>query len=326
MRRLQRGLLAFAVPMLALSLILVGCGKPSEEGGGAPATGEKSTKKGKAELEPVKGEYKATLKGKVTLKGNPPDLAKLDADIKKEIDKKPEDKAVCLAGRPEEVNEQSYKIGDNKNVANVFVWIEPVERNQFFEVSRDQLAKAKEPVVVDQPHCAFLPHCVVLFPEYVDPKTKKKAPTGQTFVIKNDAPTSHNTKVDGGSANGQKNQTLKPGTDMVLKDLNASKEPLTLVCNIHGWMSAYARAFDHPYAAVTLGHDPKIKDHKAEDFFLKKSDSRFGTYEIPNVPAGAKVRVIAWHPKAGYLGKSTGVEKTLAAGDNEQDFELEVKK
>jgi hypothetical protein len=133
--------------MLALSLVLVGCGKPSEEGGGA-ASGEKgggakkteSAKgKAKAELIPVKGEYKATLKGRVTLKGNPPDLAKLNADIRKLIDEKPAEKAVCLAGRPEEINEQSYKIGENKNVANVFVWIEPVERNQFFEVSHPPL-------------------------------------------------------------------------------------------------------------------------------------------------------------------------------------------
>src|SRR5262249_19695053 len=191
------------------------------------------------------------------------------------------------------------------------------------EVSEDQLSKAKEPVVVDQPHCAFLPHSVVLFPEYVDPKTKKKVPTGQTFIIKNDAERAHNTKVDGGTANGLKNETLKPGTDMPLKELKASREPITISCQIHGWMSGYARAYDHPYAAVTLGYDPKVKDHKAANFFLKKDDPRYGTYEIKDVPAGAKVRVIAWHPKAGYLGKSTGVEKTLAAGDNEQDFELE---
>jgi hypothetical protein len=91
-------------------------------------------------------------------------------------------------------------------------------------------------------------------------------------------------------------------------------------------MSAYARAYDHPYAAVTLGHDPAVKDHKDPKYFLKKDDPKYGTYEIPNVPAGVKVRVVAWHPKAGYLlWQSQRVEKTLAAGDNEQNFELEVK-
>src|SRR6516164_6368164 len=126
MRRLQLGLVAFAVPMLAVSLVLVGCGKPSEEGGGTPAPkgggekGKQTGAKGKGEMVPVKAEGKGTLKGKVVLKGSPPDFAKLNADIKKEIEKKPEDKAVCLSGRPEEVDEQSYKIGDNRNVANVF--------------------------------------------------------------------------------------------------------------------------------------------------------------------------------------------------------------
>src|SRR4051794_35578465 len=137
MRRLQLGLVAFAVPMLALSLVLVGCGKPSEETG-TPAPGgggEKGKKaKGKAELVPVKAEGKATLKGRVTLKGKEPDYKKLDADIKDQINRNT-DKDYCLMGRPEEKDEQEYRIGANKNVANVFVWIEPVERNQFFEVS-----------------------------------------------------------------------------------------------------------------------------------------------------------------------------------------------
>jgi hypothetical protein len=327
MRRLQLGLVAFAVPMLALSLVLVGCGKPSEESGTpAPRGGGKEKQaKGKGELQPVKGEYKATLKGKVTLKGNQPDFKKLNAELAKDIEKNT-DKARCLKGRQEEVTEQNYKIGENNNVADVFVWIEPAERNQFFEVSEDQLAKAKEPVVMDQPHCAFLPHCVVLFPEYVDPKTKKRVSTGQTFVIKNDAEMAHNTKYEGGTANGRDNQTLKPGTDMSLKTLKASKEKIAIACNIHTWMSAFARTYDHPYAAVTLDHDPAVKDHKDPKYFLKKDDHRYGTYEIKNVPAGAKVRVIAWHPKVEYLnGGAKGVEKTLAAGDNEQDFELEVK-
>jgi hypothetical protein len=160
----------------------------------------------------------------------------------------------------------------------------------------------------------------------VDPTTKKKVSTGQTFVVKNDATTSHNTKIDGGTANGQKNETLKPGMDMVLKDVKSSREPIAISCNIHGWMSAHARAYDHPYAAVTLGHDPKVKDHKAENFFLPKSDPRYGTYEIKNVPAGAKVKILAWHPKVGYLGDGAkGKVIDLAAGDNEQNFELEVK-
>jgi hypothetical protein len=316
--------------MLVLSLVLVGCGKPNEETG-APAPkgggdkGKQTGAKGKAELVPVKAEGKATLKGKVVLKGSPPDFAKLNAELTADMQKNP-DKDYCMMGRPEEVTAQIYKIGDNKNVADVFVWIEPAERNQFFEVSEDQLKAAKEPVVMDQPHCAFLPHCVVLFPEHVDPKTKKKVPTGQEFVIKNDAQKAHNTKLKRGESD-LGNFTLAPGKDTKLTDLNASRDSITIGCNIHTWMSAYARAYDHPYAAVTLDHDPAVKDHKDPKFFLEKSDSKYGTYEIKNVPAGAKVRIFAWHPKAGYLGDGAkGKLIDLAAGDNEQTFELDASK
>jgi len=331
MRRLQLGLVAFAVPMLALSLVLVGCGKPNEEGGStAPTgTGDKGTKKGtssaKAELQPVKGEYKGTLKGKITLKGNAqPIIAKLDEAIKVDMSKN-QDKDYCMMGRPEETNQQEYKVGENNGVGNVFVWIEPAEANHYFTVDETLSSEAKKPVVMDQPHCAFLPHCVGIFAEYQDPKskTKKTTQTGAELHIKNSADKSHNTNSDGGPVNGKKNEILGKGKEMVLGGLKPSKEPIRIRCNIHGWMSAYAWPFSHPYFAVSLDHDPG-KDIKDKDYFLKKSDARYGTYEIKNVPQGAKVRVIAWHEKAGYLAGATGKEVDLAAG-KDVDFELEAK-
>jgi hypothetical protein len=83
---------------------------------------------------------------------------------------------------------------------------------------------------------------------------------------------------------------------------------ITIRCNIHPWMSAYARAFDHPYATLTVvGKDPK--------------GPQYGTYEIKNVPAG-KVRVIAWHEKAGYLNGANGEEIELRAGTNTKNFKV----
>src|SRR5205823_4024051 len=76
--------------------------------------------------------------------------------------------------------------------------------------------------------------------------------TGQKFLVRNDAKISHNVKVDGGAENPGLNQTLPPQKDIRPQVFNPSREPIVIRCNIHPWMSAYARAFDHPYAALTV--------------------------------------------------------------------------
>src|SRR2546430_1165098 len=58
------------------------------------------------------------------------------------------------------------------------------------------------------PHALFLPHCSVLFPShYAD---GKQVPTGQKFLILNDALVTHNSKVIGGPINGSRNITIPP--------------------------------------------------------------------------------------------------------------------
>jgi hypothetical protein len=72
-------------------------------------------------------------------------------------------------------------------------------------------------------------------------------------------------------------------------------------------MTAYGRALDHPYAAVT------------------KAD---GNYEIKNVPAGAKLKILVWHPKApngGWVTDQKGEEITIKEGGDTKDFKLTAK-
>ena len=70
-------------------------------------------------------------------------------------------------------------------------------------------------------------------------------------------------------------------------------------------MSAYVAVFDHPYFALT-GPD--------------------GSFEIPRVPAGAEVTLMAWHEVVvlNALGVQ-GKQITLKAGDNEFNFKLKAK-
>jgi hypothetical protein len=71
-------------------------------------------------------------------------------------------------------------------------------------------------------------------------------------------------------------------------------------------MQAYVWAFDHPYAAVT---------------------DREGNYVIKNVPAGAGLRVQAWHEEAGWLarGGEKGDPVGIRAGETtERSFTVKV--
>jgi hypothetical protein len=284
-----------ALSLLAASLLALGLTLP-----GAGAAGARP----KAMAMAVPAPKEPGLRGRVTLRGRRPNLARLTADVRAAVAKNT-DKDFCLGGSPEEAAQQDWQIDTQGGVGNVFVWIEPAEPGACFRVSPEDLARAKQPVVLRQPRCAFVPHCLVLFPAYRDPRDPTRLiPTGQQLIVKNDAPKAHNVKYDGGVANGQRNEVLGPGKEMVLRDLKPSKQPITFACNIHGWMSAWARAFDHPYATLT------------------RAD---GTYEIRGLPAGMRVRVIAWHERAGYLAGPRGAEVQLRRGANTQDFPLEPK-
>ena len=94
-------------------------------------------------------------------------------------------------------------------------------------------------------------------------------------------------------------RTIAPKGELEVT-LKPDNQEITFNCDIHKWMDAYARVFDHPYATVT------------------KED---GTYEIKHVPTGADLQIVAWHEKAGYLdGGSKGVIKKLNDGENTQNF------
>jgi hypothetical protein len=270
---------------------------------------------------PVVAKGRATLKGKITLKGDvPKDL--LDDMTKKlrELMAGHMNKACCLAGGPEEVTQQVYRIGDNKQVGNVFVWVQP-PKGSYFPIDDEQLAAAKKaPIELGQPHCAFLPHCVITLPVYPDPKKPEDMlPTGQTFTAINDAEVTHNVKW-GSAKNPGGNRSLSPGEKLPI-ELVPDRLPIIFQCNIHPWMEARVAAFDHPYAALSRS------DTGPKPLRVKAADPTFGTYEIANVPAGVKLRLFAWHEGPGFLhtGGFAGEEVELKPGENTRDFELEIK-
>jgi len=298
---------AAVLPALVVSALSVGCsGDNKTDTGGGPAKDSVKEKKddkdkgGKKKKEPLASTGTGTLKGRVTLAGDKPDIAGLNAKITKAIDEY-KDKKDCLEAPEHEKDEQVWRIGQNNGVENVFVWLAP-PAGKYFKVDMDKPTWPKE-VELKQPHCAFLPHAFVLFPGTELPEAKS---SGQKFVITNDAKFLHNTNWTGGDANPNENKAVPAGSK-ITAELKPDSSPVHFKCNVHGWMSAVARVFDHPYATVT---------------------DKDGNFEIKDAPAGAELNVIVWHEEGGFgsTGKD-GKKLTLEAGkDTKEDFTVSAAK
>jgi hypothetical protein len=283
---------------------------------GKPAKKEKGTGPKAAALKPVTAKEYGVIRGKVAWTGDPPaNLEALTTGLRQGMGAN-KDKDYCLSGKDFETTQQVYRIGENKGLGNVFVWIVP-EEGHYFQIPGDQLEKFKGEVHIHQPHCAFLPHSTVLFPSTYDKDGKPKK-TGQVLVIENDAKVSHNSKV-AGTINQPGDKIMTPGANERFT-LKPEKNYLTVSCGVHAWMKGYIRVFDHPYAAVTsVGADPKAK--KWED----TASDKFGTYEITGVPVGAKVRIIAWHEDLGFLGEGDRGKELEIKKENTENFEAKAK-
>jgi hypothetical protein len=142
---------------------------------------------------------------------------------------------------------------------------------------------------MDQPCCRFEPHVLAVR-------------AGQKVLVKNSAPVSHNVKW-GGFKNKGDNKILPPGGKLLIDDLVAEPYPVNVGCNIHGWMKAYIRVYDHPYFAVT---------------------DENGAFEIKNAPAGT-CRLVIWHDSGWHDGNGNGESVTVKAGQTTDLGEIAFK-
>ena len=220
------------------------------------------------------------------------------------------DKACCLAkdAKPIEKIDPTWLVDPKtKGVANVMVWLKaPV--GTYFPI-HDKLKVRKEEVVIDQPHCAYLPRVSGYQPSYFD--GAKEVGTGQKLIIRNSATVTHSARALGGAKNPGWNKTVIAMGEIEVTFV-PQPLPITLDCAMHPWMSARVFVFDHPYYAKT------------------KED---GSFEIPFVPAGAEVTVMGWHEADGYVVKTKDGEKTiygqkmtLKAGKNEFNITIAAPK
>ncbi len=267
------------------------------EDGGSSSGGGGSKRATRKPLVPIEN-LDGVIKGKVVYEGTPP------ADVKEppliaaiESLDNPADKQCCdVMASPLEKREQTWivkKVGDEYRVANAVVFLRLVDkRKQYFPVKPERLDAAKV-VKLTQPHCAFIPHVVGIFPQYFDAGAKELKPTKDKFLVTNTATIAHNTATSGTLYNQPKNVTIPPGTEDGKEfDFNVDIGPIQAKCSIHPWMGAQVWTFDHPYFAVT---------------------DEEGNFEIKDVPTGAEVEVVGWHEATGEFFKE---KKKLNKGEN----------
>ena len=158
-----------------------------------------------------------------------------------------------------------------KGVKNVVVWLAAAEApkkkgDKWAAIPvHPALAKSVVPVVtLDQPCCTFEPHVLAIRDD-------------QTLRVKNSAPFAHNINLKGGNNYGL-NKVIQPGA-VLNENIPAAAGLVNVECNMHPWMKAYIRVFDHPYFALT-GAD--------------------GTFEIKNAPGG-DYRILVWHEGMGWV-------------------------
>jgi hypothetical protein len=201
-----------------------------------------------------------TVKGQVVFDGPVPQPKPLDVN---------KDQATCLAKGPI-LSEEFVVNPKNKGVRWAVVYL--IDQGGFAKdlPLNPALKEIKEPnVEVDQPHCRFEPHIVALR-------------EGQGLVAKNSAGVAHNVNIAGGVKGPNLNQILPPGGKLTVGPdaLVARATPITVACNIHGWMKGYVFVLKNPYFAVTDAD---------------------GKFEIKGAPAG-KCRMVIWQDNGWVVG------------------------
>jgi hypothetical protein len=185
----------------------------------------------------------ATLKGRFIFSGTPGDAKPLVVD---------KDTEVCSKDGMKLFDRSLMVDASTQGLANVVLFL----RNS---------SRVKEPVstdalVFDQKNCEFLA------PVFA-------ARVGQPIDVKNSDPIGHNTNISGTSFN----QLIPAGESTVFTAGRETGLPVTVTCNIHPWMKAYAVFREDGYVAVSA------------------SD---GSFTIPDLPAGEPLEFQVWHERS----------------------------
>lgn len=211
-----------------------------------------------------------TVKGRIVWEGG-------DIAAPKVLDavKDSQDKEHCLMKGP--LYSEEWVIDKKtKGIRWTFVWLAPAPvisptsaapPREKMPIHPNLVQLAQDNVEIDQPCCVFVPHALGVR-------------VGQTLVAKNSSPIVHNVNYAGNpNTNPGKNVLVPAGQSYQIKGLKVDDRiPVKITCDIHRWMNAWVRVFDHPYFAVT---------------------DEQGNFEMKLAPAG-EYYLIVWHESKGW--------------------------
>ncbi|MDZ7363597.1 MAG: carboxypeptidase regulatory-like domain-containing protein [candidate division KSB1 bacterium] len=181
-------------------------------------------------------------------------------------------KDVAVCGKEGHVDE-SLIVGANKGIKDVVVSITGIKQGKSMETLGASF-------VLDQKVCVYRPHVLVV-------------PINKPVKILNSDGILHNIHTYS-KKNPPKN-VAQPKFKKELTEMFAHPEAVAVKCDVHGWMSAWIIAVDHPYYAVTDAN---------------------GKFTIADVPAGTYT-VEFWQEKLGMQNKQVTV---AASGTTTVDF------
>lgn len=163
----------------------------------------------------------AQITGKVTFEGNPPEVPQIKAIA---------DNPQCAALHKNPVYDESVQVYENGEFANVIVFMQPDKPG---DLRGPQITR---PAVLDQKGCMYTPHVLAV-------------QVHQPVEVKNSDPLLHNVHslaIDNAAFNLAEPQVMTRKLDPF-----TAVETFTIKCDVHPWMKAWVRVFDHPYFAVT---------------------------------------------------------------------------
>ncbi len=160
----------------------------------------------------------ATIKGKATLSGSPPTLAK----IKMSAD------PICQQQHTAPVWSEEVVANSDGTLRNVFVYVAS---------GIPPAAAPKEPLVLNQEGCLYTPHVFGI-------------QVGQPLEIRNSDSTLHN--INAQPKANKKFNIAQPVKGMkTVKTFDKPELAISFKCNVHPWMVAYGHVLDHPFFGVT---------------------------------------------------------------------------
>jgi plastocyanin len=187
----------------------------------------------------------AQISGKVTLQGTPPEMKQIKA-----MSAIPQ----CAQLHKDPVYEDTVVVGEKGELANVIVFIKEEKPGDLRGPQNDK------PATLDQKNCMYVPHVLAV-------------QIGQPVILVSSDPFLHNARSEA-VANKPFNIPQFTVAANVLRPFTA-EETFQIKCDVHPWMRAVVRVFDHPYFA-TSSEDGK--------FTIKANGLKDGTYTL-----------VAWH-------------------------------